>query len=123
MTQYLLEPLMEMPENNQDDAIPLRHVIYLKNLIEIAMLLESTSWEIWLDYGRPWWGSLFLIATDKLILARYVVGVVDLEDVALDRFLFGNLPGRKLGASVPTACCLDELVQPDQDMNFEILSS
>ena len=42
-TQYLLEPLMEMPENNHMDAMLLRHVIYLKYLIEVTMLLESTS--------------------------------------------------------------------------------
>ena len=43
MTQYLLEPLMEMPENNHMEAMLLRHVIYLKYLIEVTMLLESTS--------------------------------------------------------------------------------
>ena len=42
-TQYLLEPLMEMPENNHMDAMLLRHVIYLTYLIEVTMLLESTS--------------------------------------------------------------------------------
>jgi len=121
MTQYLLEPLMEMPENNHMDAMLLRHVIYLKYLIEVTMLLESTSWEIWLDDSRPWWGRLFFVTADKRILARYVVGVVDLENVALERLLLSHLPGGKFRASVPTAGCLDELVQPARDLNFEIL--
>ena len=42
-TQYLLEPLMGMPENNHKDARLLHHVIYLKYLIEVTMLLEGTS--------------------------------------------------------------------------------